>query len=78
MFSHSVVNDLLLYFCLPVCDRLEEAPEIRLREDSSVTLPIPASSFGADILALDPMNENSLQSGAKEISILVFTGDHGV
>lgn len=72
------MNDLLLHFCLPVGDRLEEAPEIRLREDSPVTLPISASSFGADILALDPMNENGLQSGAKEVSILVFAGDHGI
>lgn len=60
---------------LPVGDGLEEAPEERLRERSSVPLPTPAASLRADVLALDPVDEDGLQGAAEEVSISIFTGD---
>lgn len=61
---------------LPVGNGLEEAPEERLREGSSVSLPTPAPSLRADVLALDTMDEDGLQGTAEEVSITIFTGDH--
>lgn len=70
----------MFFICFnqPVSYCLEEAPEKWLREGSAVHLPTPASSFGADELAFDPMDEDGLQSRAEEVSISIFTGDHSV
>lgn len=59
-------------------DGLEEAPEERLREGSSVSLPTPAPSLQADVFALDTVDEDGLQGTAEEVSITIFTGDHCV
>lgn len=56
-------------------DGLQETPEERLREGPSVSLPTPAPSLRADVLALDTMDEDGLQGGAEEVSIPVLTGD---
>ena len=64
--------------CLPVCDGLQEAPEERLRERPSVSLPAPAAGLRADVLALDAVDEDGLQGAAQQVGISVFTGDHGV
>lgn len=63
---------------LPVGDGLQEAPEKRLRKGSSVCLPAPAASVRADVLALDPVDEDGLQGAAQEVGVAVFAGDHGV
>lgn len=59
-------------------DGLEEAPEERLWEGSSVPLPTPAPSLQADVLALDTVDEDGLQGTAEEVRIPVVTGDHCV
>lgn len=59
-------------------DGLKEAPEERLREGLSVSLPSPAPSLRADVLALDTMDEDGLQGTAEEVSITILAGDHCV
>lgn len=60
-------------------DGLEEAPEERLREGSpGVSLPAPAPGLGADVLALDAVDENGLQGTAEQIGVAIFAGHHGV
>lgn len=59
-------------------DSLEKAPEERLWERLSVSLPTPTPSFRADILALDTMDEYGLQGTAEEVSITILTGDHRI
>lgn len=56
-------------------DGLQETPEVRLREGPSVSLPVPAPSLCADVLALDTMDEDGLQGGAEEVSVPILTGD---
>lgn len=59
-------------------DGLEEAPEERLREGSSVPLPAAAPGLRADVLALDAVDEDGLQGTAEEVGVPVLTGDHCV
>lgn len=59
-------------------DGLKEAPEERLREGPSVSLPSPAPSLRADVLALDTVDEDGLQGTAEEVSITILAGDHSV
>lgn len=62
----------------PVGDSLQEAPEERLREGPSVSLPTPAPRPGADVLALDTVDEDGLQGAAEEVGVTILAGDHGV
>lgn len=59
-------------------DGLEEAPEERLWERTSASLPTPAPSLRADVLALDTVDEDGLQRTAEQVSIAVLAGDHCV
>lgn len=70
-----VVSSRALARSSPVGDGLQKTPEERLREGPSVSLPIPAPSLCADVLALDAMDEDGLQGGTEEVSIPILTGD---
>ena len=59
-------------------DGLEKAPEERLREGPSVSLPTPAPCLRADVLALDSVDEDCLQGTAEQVSVTILAGDHSV
>lgn len=70
------LSEMCSFSDLPVGDGLEEAPEERLRKGSSVSLPTPAPSLCADVLALYTMDEDGFQGRAEEVSVAIFTGDN--
>lgn len=59
-------------------DSLEKAPEERLREGLSVSLPTPAPCLRADVLALDSVDEDCLQGTTEQVSVTILAGDHSV
>lgn len=61
---------------LPVSDRLEQPPEVRLREGA----PFPAASAGfrADVLAFDAVYEDGFQRTAQQVGLGILTGNRGV
>ena len=60
---------------LPVGDGLEEAPEEGLREGSPAALPGSPPRLGADVLALDAVDEDGLQGAAEQVSVSILAGD---